>query len=273
MRRLLLLCLGSALGLPVAAAADPPGTLRVLCYNIHHGKGTDDKIDVPRIAEVIQRHQPDLVALQEVDVGVKRSARVHQLRRLGELTGMASRFGPTQDHMGGLCGNGVLSRLPILDVVIHPLPYTPPRREQVTYPRGAIAITVKLPDGRSLRFISTHFQHNLAEDRLAQAQRINQLFAAEGDETLAILAGDLNALPDSEPMEEIHKRWTNAMNSPPVASAPSPDPHSRIDYILYRPEKSMKLRTSSVLDEPTASDHLPVFAVFELPPEAAAGAP
>lgn len=245
----------------------------MLCYNIHHGKGTDGKIDVPRIARVIERHRPDLVALQEVDVGVERSARVHQLRRLGELTGLAPRFGPTQDHQGGLCGNGVLSRLPILDVVIHPLPYTPPSRKPLTYPRGAVAITVQLPDGRPLRFISTHFQHNLAEDRLAQARRINQLFAADDDETLTILAGDLNAIPGSEPMEEIHKRWTNAMNSPPAASAPSPDPHSRIDYILYRPQQSMKLRKTEVLDEPTASDHLPVFAVFELPRQDATGAP
>jgi endonuclease/exonuclease/phosphatase family metal-dependent hydrolase len=134
-------------------------------------------------------------------------------------------------------------------------------------------VTVELPDGRPLRFISTHFQHNLAEDRLAQANRINQLFAAEGDQVLTILAGDLNALPESEPMKVIHQRWTNTMNSPPVASAPSTDPHSRIDYILYRPAGSLKLLESAVLDEPTASDHFPVFAVFKLPAKPPAGDP
>lgn len=43
-----------------------------------------------------------------------------------------------------------------------------------------------------LCFVSTYFQYNLAGDRLAQACRINQLFAAEGDHTTTILAGDLN---------------------------------------------------------------------------------
>ena len=70
-------------------------TIRVLCYNIHYGQGTDGVYDVERLAKVIKQSQPDFVALQEVDVGVKRSGRVHQARRLAELVGMAVRFGPT----------------------------------------------------------------------------------------------------------------------------------------------------------------------------------
>ena len=41
--------------------------------------------------------------------------------RLGELTGMAVRYGPTQHYQGGLYGNAVLTRLPILDVAILPI--------------------------------------------------------------------------------------------------------------------------------------------------------
>src|SRR6056297_1670777 len=103
---------------------DADDTIRVLCYNIHYGQGTDGKYDVERLAKVINRSRPDLVALQEVDVGVNRSGRVHQARRLAELTGMAVRFGPTQHYQGGLFGNAVLTRYEILDVLIHPLPYT-----------------------------------------------------------------------------------------------------------------------------------------------------
>ena len=79
-------------------------TLRVLCYNIHYGQGTDGKYDISRLARVIQETKPDLVALQEVDVGVKRSNRVHEAQRLAELTGLAVRFGPTQHYEGGLFG-------------------------------------------------------------------------------------------------------------------------------------------------------------------------
>lgn len=48
-------------------------TLRVLSYNIHHAAGTDGKLDLKRIAAVIQSVTPDIVSLQEVDQRVRRS--------------------------------------------------------------------------------------------------------------------------------------------------------------------------------------------------------
>jgi len=167
-------------------------TIRVLCYNIHYGQGTDGKYDVARLSKVIAAAKPDLVALQEVDVGVKRSDRVHEAQRLSKLTGLEVRFGPTQHYEGGLFGNAVLTRLPILDVMIQPLPYTESTPELVTYPRGAIVVTVKGPDGKPLRFISTHFQHNVPADRVAEAKAINGHFATDS-KIPTILAGDMNA--------------------------------------------------------------------------------
>jgi len=175
-------------------AAEKPQILRVLCYNIHYGQGTDGKYDLERLAAVISRAKPDLVALQEVDVGVLRSGRVHQAQRLGKLAGLQVRYGPTQHYQGGLYGNAVLTRLPILDVAIHPLPYTEATPQRVTYPRGAIAVTVRAPNGKPLRFISTHFQHNVPEDRVAEAEAINRLFADDTSEVPTILAGDINAI-------------------------------------------------------------------------------
>ena len=130
-------------------------SLRVLCYNIHDGQGTDGKYDIERLAKVIQEAKPDLVALQEVDVGVKRSGRVHKAQRLAELTRIGR---PLRHYEGGLIGNAVLSRLEILDVQIHPLPYAASTPNKTTYPRGAIAVTVRGPSGHPLRFVSTHFQ-------------------------------------------------------------------------------------------------------------------
>lgn len=56
-----------------AARPGQPSTLRVLSYNIHHGRGTDGAIDLPRLARVIRSADPDLVALQEVDEQTTRS--------------------------------------------------------------------------------------------------------------------------------------------------------------------------------------------------------
>ena len=85
--------------MPQGHAGSP---IRVLCYNIHYGQGTDGKYDIERLATVINRTKPDLVALQEVDVGVKRSGRVHEAQELADLTGMSVRYGPTQHYQGGL---------------------------------------------------------------------------------------------------------------------------------------------------------------------------
>ncbi|MDA1232256.1 MAG: endonuclease/exonuclease/phosphatase family protein [Planctomycetota bacterium] len=244
-----------------AVIAEDPATLRVLSYNIHYGQGNDGEYNLERLANVITATKPDLVALQEVDVGVKRSGRIHELRDLGKLTLLAARFGPTQHYEGGLFGNAVLTNLPIQDVHIQPLPYTEATAELTTYPRGAIAVTVKLANGESLKFISTHFQHNVAADRIAEAEAINDYFAV--DTMTSILAGDMNAVPGSEPIVILEEKWKNAIDPTAAPSAPSSNPQSRIDYVFHRGE-SLKLISSEVIAEPLASDHCPILAVFQI---------
>ena len=239
-------------------------TLRVLCYNIHYGQGMDGVYDIPRLAEVIKAAKPDLVALQEVDVGVRRSGQVHQIQELGKLTGLTARYGPTQHYEGGLFGNAILTRLPILDELIQPLPYTEATPELQTYPRGALILTLQAPDGQPLRFISTHFQHNVPEDRIAEAKAINQLFANPADKLRTILAGDFNAKPDEEPIAILEKSWIHAIDDARAPSAPSVNPKSRIDYIFHRPASAFRVISSTVLPEEKASDHRPVLAVIEL---------
>ena len=257
-------CMLALVSSPDAETAEPAHQLRVLCYNVHGGWGTDGKYDVARLADVINKAKPDLVALQEVDVGVKRSGRVHDVRELSKLTGLAARFGPTQHYEGGLFGNAVMTRLPILDVAIHPLPYTESTEKRTTYPRGAIAVTMQGPDGKPLRFVSTHFQHNVPEDRVAEAKAINKLFAADDDGLRTILAGDMNAVPDAEPVTELLKKWTNAIDEAATPTAPATKPRSRIDYVFYRDASQFRVVESTVIPESIASDHRPVLAVLEL---------
>src|SRR5437867_2636498 len=82
------------------AAANPPVRVRVLTYNIHHGEGRDGEFDMPRLARVITNVQPDLVGLQEVDVGTSRASGVDQLSELAQLTGMHGQFGKAMDYKG-----------------------------------------------------------------------------------------------------------------------------------------------------------------------------
>jgi endonuclease/exonuclease/phosphatase family metal-dependent hydrolase len=239
-------------------------SLRILCYNIHYGQGNDGVYDLERLAEVIKAVKPDLVALQEVDVMVRRSGKVHQASKLGELCGLKTFYGPTQHFEGGLYGNAILTNLPVSDVLIHPLPYTDATPELTTYPRAAIAVTVTAPDGKPLRFISTHFQHNVETDRVNQSHAINELFAAEGDDLRTILAGDMNAIPGSEPVQVLEAKWQNAIDEAAAPTVPSQNPISRIDYIFYRSKEQFQVEETKVIDEPMASDHRPVFAVLTL---------
>ena len=224
--------------------------MRVLCYNIHYGQGNDGEYNLQRLADVIKAAKPDLVALQEVDVGVKRSGRLHEVKILGELTNMKSHFGPTQHYEGGLFGNAVLTNLPVETVLIQPLPYTEATPELTTYPRGAISVIVTLPNGERLNFVSTHFQHNVEADRVAEANAINQLFADNNVTT--ILAGDMNAVSDSEPIRILEAKWKNAIDPAASPSAPSLNPNSRIDYVFYRGE-SLTMISSEVIAETVAS--------------------
>ncbi|MCA9036251.1 MAG: endonuclease/exonuclease/phosphatase family protein [Planctomycetaceae bacterium] len=250
-----------------AASEDAPlaasTTLRVLCYNIHYGQGNDGVYDLERLAKVIKDSQADIVALQEVDVVVRRSGLVHQARELAKLTGLAVRFGPTQHYDGGLYGNAVLTRFPVQDVHIQPLPYSESTAARTTYPRGAIRTELTISNGIPITFISTHFQHNVPEDRIAEAKAVNQLFAADSPSQPVILAGDMNATPDSEPIAILLEKWNHAMDAAQSPSAPSSKPRSRIDYVFYR-GAGIRMTHSEVIEDDMASDHRPVLAVFEI---------
>jgi endonuclease/exonuclease/phosphatase family metal-dependent hydrolase len=86
-------------------------TLRLMTYNIKHGAESS----LEQVADVINAEQPDLVALQEVDVDADRSGNVDQPHRLSQLTGMASLFrSATTLPTNGLYGVALLSRFPII---------------------------------------------------------------------------------------------------------------------------------------------------------------
>src|SRR5947208_259558 len=80
-----------------AAPVQAKKTLRVMTYNIHVGVGMDKKLDLQRIAEVINRERPDLVGLQEVDRGVKRTEGKDEIAELAALTRMQYAFAPNLD--------------------------------------------------------------------------------------------------------------------------------------------------------------------------------
>jgi len=82
---------------PLGQAGKPEQarTFRMMTFNIHHGEGVDGRIDLERIAAVIRDERADIVALQEVDKGVERTARRDLAEELSKLTGMKALFSNT----------------------------------------------------------------------------------------------------------------------------------------------------------------------------------
>lgn len=77
-----------------------------------------------------------------------------------------------------------------------------------------------------------------------------------------VLAGDMNATPDSKPISILLERWTIAIGSAATPTAPSKEPRARIEYVFHR-GPGLKLIGAEFIAESMASDYRPVLAVFE----------
>jgi endonuclease/exonuclease/phosphatase family metal-dependent hydrolase len=239
-----------------AAQAELPQEIRVVTYNIHHGEGTDGKLDLERIAAVINAEKPDLVSLNEVDQGCRRSQGIDEPAVLADLTGMTHVFEKNVDHDGGKYGNAVLSRLPIVRHENHKLP-SDYEGEQ----RGVLEVEVG-DAGESLLFLCTHLDYRPNDhERLASIETIENV-VAHSDGQPVILAGDLNATPESKVMETFAKTWGRS-NAEPLATFPAAKPEKQIDYILFRPAAEWEVVETRVLDEAVASDHRGMMAVLK----------
>ena len=258
------------------AEAELPKEIRVVTYNIRHGEGMDHKIDLARIAQVLVAAKPDIVALEEVDQGTKRTSGVDQPAEFARLTGMRAVFGRNISYDGGGYGTAVLTNLPVRSSKSVKLKSfyenTPKHQEQ----RGVQVIELGERSEPGLLFLCTHLDFRPPDDeRMNSAQTINELIHKLGSEP-AIIAGDFNALPDSKPIRELSKKWKIAgwkdgtesqvdggeQDSKSIVTFPADKPDHCIDYVMCRPAARWKVVELRVLDEPVASDHRPVLAVL-----------
>jgi endonuclease/exonuclease/phosphatase family metal-dependent hydrolase len=241
-----------------ATAQTGSGSLRVklLAYNLHHGEGTDRRLDLQRIANIINSVAPDYAGLQEVDSVVGRTGKVDQPAQYMKMTGMHGVFGKAISFDGGSYGNLTLSKAKAGRIDRIPLPGGEPRMALIT--------DVDLSGGSSpstatVTFINTHLMVGDAAAALESARLINAYVRdpSRGDTSRPmILMGDMNSTRNTGAIREFLKVW----------KADDAFDYG-IDWVFFRPAgrwsfvKAAKLTTG---DAAVASDHLPVTQEMDL---------
>src|SRR6266404_7815071 len=234
-------------------------TLRVMTYNIHVGVGMDKKLDLPRVAAVINKQHPDLVGLQEVDRGVTRTQRIDEIAELAKLTRMDYAFAFNLHYQGGQYGVAILSRFPIR-ATDHRLYQNTREAER----RGFIRAEVKV-NGRVLNFVTTHLDYQYDDGRLFESQQL--LSALKDIEGPLIVVGDFNEIPAGRAYqlmsEQFSDTWIESGASDQGLSYPADKPAKRIDYILSRRTDHIRAKKAWIVST-LASDHVPVVADLEI---------
>ncbi|MBF9255705.1 endonuclease/exonuclease/phosphatase family protein [Pontibacter sp. 172403-2] len=240
-----------------ASAASGKNQLRVMTYNIHHAnppsKAESGEIDLDAIANTIRNQNPDIVALQEVDVNTGRSGPVNQAEAIAEKLGMHAYFGRAIDYGGGYYGVAILSKYPLTETTVTHLPEeADPKAED----RVLTTAKITLPGGKAIRFGSTHLDVRSAGNRDQQVRTINDIAAKE--KIPFIVAGDFNATPESSAIAELDKRFTRTCISDCAPTIPVNNPTRTIDFIAFTKDSPFQVVSQKVIPETYASDHLPV---------------
>lgn len=248
----------------VASAVQPPadldsptptedGSVRVLVWNVHYAVSADGALELETIADVVERHEPDVVLLNEVSRGWLIGGGADMASWLADRLGGHHAFAPAADRQ---FGNVVVSRWPLRDVEVHRLPYG-----QGPQHRSALAATVSTGAGE-LRVVSAHLQQYRSSEPTRMQQLGVLLPRLESSETGAIVVGgDFNARPEDPEIALMtaagYLSAVDEVGDPLAMTIPSAAPTARYDWLFGR---GVRFTRADVLVRERASDHLPILA-------------
>lgn len=256
MVRSILLVLVAVVVSGAAAPTAGQATLRVAAYNIKHGRGMDDRVDLDRVADVLRRLDADVITLQEVDDRTERTSGVDQVLVLAERLGYRGFHGPHRPYQGGYYGNAVLTRLAVRSVTTHAIP---PASGSAL---AVLEVEVAAAGGSVVSVVSIHLA-GTTEERLAQAEAVTSTFRDERHPV--VLAGDFNERPGGPVLEYLETVWTVVDKSGDPYTYPSDAPDREIDFVMVRRGDGVESLEHRVVPEAVASDHRPILAVLRLP--------
>ncbi len=230
-----------------------------MTFNIHVGVGMDKNLDLQRIADVIIRERPDLVGVQEVDRGARRTEGLDEIAELAKMTRMDYAFGHNLDYQEGQYGVAILSKF-----LIQKIDHRKYENRREAERRGMLRVEVDI-GGRTINFATTHLDYQRDDGRLFETGQLLR-FLADVKNPL-IVVGDFN----DEPAESAYKLMLTKFEDAWIGSRAKGDgftysadkPTKRIDYIFYRASDGVRAKKAWMV-KTLASDHLPVMAELEI---------
>ena len=232
--------------------------LTLVTYNVANMGHGGDRLD--DIAGFLEKVDADFAGLNEVDSCNQRHSNF-QLKDVAEkLGGYSYLFASAFDFAGGGYGNGALSKKPLTDEHILPIPQSSGHE-----PRSVAVIETE-----DIVFCATHLDFGPpGEPSYEQAVFLNQWFAEhyDGYGKPVIICGDFNTDPGTATINEMDRCWTRL--SKPDLSWPSLEPSMCLDYVFcYKGALQVEVldnnRPTGRAEYEDYSDHLPVMVKIRI---------
>ena len=200
-------------------------TIRVLTYNIAHGRGaTDDNWQgtvtekrkrIEDIARSIAKAEADIVVLNEVDFSSTWSGRQNQAQTIARLCGYSHwveqrNFDLRFIYGSWKFGNAILSRFPIADVEIVKFPTLKRWERLLAGCKQGVVCTIRLSPSQEVRILAVHLDDRSEDLRVSSAKMIVDL--VESSAIPLIAAGDFNSTPSEFPDTNSSTTGQNAMD-------------------------------------------------------------
>ena len=255
-------------------------TVKIVSLNIQHGWNSDPPMplfirgrgvlgNLNKIAELLEKHKPDIVLLQEVDRVSPFTKKMDQLRYIASRVGYLHRAHGTSSELRlgrrivYAAGCGIMSRFPIIasENVRFDIAFPTPRK-------GFLVATLAIAPEKKLTVVSAHlppFDILNVRSRRAQIERIAEALRGKGP---VVIGGDLNTSFSGFDRKNIHVlatrlnvRTHRAVLDRRLATYPARDPRRKIDWIFASPEITM---TEYMVLPELVSDHLAIGTTISL---------
>ena len=171
--------------------------LNIITWNIRHGLGTDKLQDIDRICNEILKKEPDVIAIQEIDRGAKRSKRIDQVEYIANELGYNYAFAQFFSHNTG--GEYGLATFTKFDIVNQEVLNINPRGLKSNNKGLLVEMDV---NGTMI----SHFNFHLPSTRNAACWRYINKYNFPPN---SIISGDFNLNPNSTDIISLKSKWND----------------------------------------------------------------